>query len=137
MLFPVEVHIFYLTLIYLKLFHPTLLYIPLSTCVQSTLVYPTPGLSNTWFIQHLHMVYPTPGLSNTCTWFIQHLVYPTPGLSNTWFIQHLVYLIRGLSNTWFIQRLVCLCILSTRNRHGQINEGLLYNDVNPLCSYAL
>ena len=40
--------------------------------------YPTPGLSNTWFTQHL--VYPTPGLSNT--WFTQHLAYPTPGLSD-------------------------------------------------------
>ena len=64
-------------------------------CVQSALVYPTPGLSDTWFIQHL--IYPTPGLSNT--WFIQHLVYPTPDLSNTWFIQHLVYPTPGLSNT--------------------------------------
>ena len=83
------------------------------TDVLSTMIYPTPGLFSTWFIQHL--VYPTPGLSNT--WFIQHLVYPTPGLSSTWFIQHLVYpapwfiqhLVHptpGLSNTWFIQHLV-------------------------------
>ena len=46
-----------------------------------------PGLSSTWFIQHL--VCPAPGLPNT--WFTQHLVYPTPGLSSTWFTQHLVY----------------------------------------------
>ena len=80
---------------------------PLQRCVQSNLVYAMPGLSNTWFIQHL--VHPAPGLSNT--WFIHHLVYPTPSLSNTWFIQHLVYPTpglsnTGLSNTWFIHHLV-------------------------------
>ena len=65
-------------------------------CTQFYLIYPTPGLPNTWFTQHL--VYPTPGLSNT--WFTQHLVYPTPGLSNNWFIQHLVYPTPGLSDTF-------------------------------------
>jgi hypothetical protein len=47
--------------------------------VYNLSIYPTHGLSDTWFIRHL--VYPTPGLSNT--WFIQHLVYPIPGLSDT------------------------------------------------------
>ena len=78
---------------------------PSPSCMLCT-IFPglptTPGLPNTWFIQHL--VYPTPGLPST--WFIQHLVHPTPGLSNTWFIQHLVYPAPGLSNTWFTQHLV-------------------------------
>ena len=83
--------------------YPTLFCDPPSlSCGQCTLIYPTPGLPNTWFIQHL--VYPTPGSPNT--WFIQHLVYPTPGLSHTWFTQHLVYPTPGVSNTWFIQHQV-------------------------------
>jgi hypothetical protein len=51
-----------------------------------------------------HLVYPTPGLSST--WFIRHLVYPSLGLSSTWFIRHLVYPSLGLSSTWFIQHIL-------------------------------
>ena len=53
---------------------------PSLSCVQSTLVYPTSGLSNTWFI--LHLVHPTPGSSYT--WFILHLVYLTLSCEQTW-----------------------------------------------------
>ena len=99
---------------------------PSPSCMQYYLIYLTPGLSNTWSIQHL--VYPTPGLSNTC--FIQHLVYPTPGLSNTWFIQHLVYPTPGLSNTWSIQHLVYptpgLSDIFYGNKCCRMNEGPLY-----------
>jgi hypothetical protein len=65
-----------------NLIYPTLHWeSPSLVCVQSNLMNPTPGLSNTLFIQHL--VYPTPCLSNTL--FIQHLVYPAPCLSNTFY----------------------------------------------------
>ena len=85
---------------------------PSPRCPLLLLSYPTPGLSNTWFIHHL--VYPTPGLSNT--WFIQHLVYPTPGLSNTWFIQRLVYPTPGFSNLFYEELTVCCWM----------NESLMY-----------
>ena len=95
---------------------------PSPRCPLLLLSYPTPGLSNTWFIQHL--VYLTPGLSNT--WFIHHLVYPTPGLSNTWFIQHLVYLTPGFSNSFYEELTVCCWM----------NESLMYIHVYTMCVHT-
>ena len=96
------------------------------------LVYPTPGLSNTWFIQHL--VYPTPDLSNT--WFIQHLVYPTPDLSNTWFIQHLGYPTPGLSNTWVIQYLGYLILYEEQmSSYEPDPTASSVPTVRPVCLY--